>query len=111
MDLAMADKLTSFETFQRLKRDQETVLRERNDAERNVATRAGFEDIVSLIENTESLAARLENGLKRDLGQSAAAGELVEIKALRHLVRRYERYSWQLHDQLRGILDRARRGK
>ncbi len=111
MDLAMADKLTSFETFQRLKRNQETQQRERGDAERSEATRAGFEDIVSLIDNTESLAGRLEDGLKRDLGQRAATGELVEIEALRHLVRRYERYSWQLHDQLRGILDRARRGK
>lgn len=107
----MANNLTSFETFQRLKREQATELRERDDAERTGAMRAGFDDIVSLIDNTESLAARLEDGLKRDLGQSAAAGELVEIEALRHLVRRYERYSWQLHDQLRGILDRARRGK
>ena len=106
----MANNLTSFETFQRLKREQATELRERDDAERSIAMRAGFDDIVSLIDNTEALAARLEDGLKRDLGQCAAAGELVEIEALRHLVRRYERYSWQLHDQLRGSLDRARRG-
>jgi len=107
----MADKLTSFETFQRLKRNQETELRERDNAERDSAIRAGFDDIVGLIDNTEALAGRLEHGLKRELGQHAAAGDLVEIEALRHLVRRYERYSWQLHDQLRGILDRARRGK
>lgn len=107
----MADKLTSFETFQRLKRHQESAQRERNDAELESVVRAGFEDIVGLVEDTEALAARLEDGLKRDLAKRAAAGELVEVEALRHLVRRYERYSWQLHEQLRGILDRARRGK
>ena len=107
----MADKLTSFETFQRLRRDQESVQRERDDAERESAVRAGFEDIIGLVESTEALAARLEDGLKRELAQRAATGELVEVEALRHLVRRYERYSWQLHEQLRGILDRARRGK
>ena len=107
----MADKLTPFETFQRLKRQQETALRERDDADRDEATRACFDDVVALVDGTEALAARLEDGLKRDLAQSAAAGDLVETEALRHLLRRYERYSWQLHDQLRGILDRARRGK
>lgn len=107
----MADKLTSFETFQRLKRQQENIFRERDDAERDEATRACFDDIVALIDRTEALAARLEQGLKRDLAHSAAAGDLVETEALRRLLRRYERYSWQLHDQLRGILDRARRGK
>jgi hypothetical protein len=107
----MVDKLTTFETFQRRKCEQESVQRERDDAERDGETRTCFEDIVVLVDNTEALAGRLENGLKRDLGQSAAAGELVEIEALRHMLRRYERYSWQLHDQLRGILDRARRGR
>lgn len=107
----MADKLTSFETFQRLKREQESSLRERDVTERDVATRACFEEIITLVDNTETLAGQLEDGLKRDLGQIAAAGELVETEALRHLLRRYERYSWQIHDQLRGILDRARRGK
>ncbi len=107
----MADKLTSFETFQRLRRNQESEQRERDNAARENAARAGFEDIVELVESTEAMAARLDDGLKRELAQRAATGELVEIEALRHLVRRYERYSWQLHEQLRTILDRARRGK
>jgi len=105
----MAGKLTSFETFRQLRQDRDEEQRARDAAQREGEARAGLADIARLVDDTGRLVARLQDGLKRQIGLRVARGELVDVEALHHLIRRYERLSWQLHGELRGVLERARR--
>jgi hypothetical protein len=105
----MGEKLTSFDTFRRLKEAQEAEQRERRAAVRGEATRAGYDEIVSLVEDTARVVDRLENGLKRAIGREIAYGTQIDADEVRALARRYERLSWYLHGQLRAILDGSRK--
>ena len=105
----MDDKLTSFETFRQLREARDTAGEARDQAERAADASQCLGDIMRLLDDTQAMIDRLEDGMRREVGQQIAQGRLVEAESLRQMVRHYERASWQLHGQLRGILDRARR--
>lgn len=105
----MDENLTSFETFQRLKLAHEEAGVARDQAERAADAAQCLRDIVRLLEDTQAMIDRLEGGMRREVGHQIAGGKLTEADSLRAMVRQYERASWELHGQLRGILDRARR--
>ena len=105
----MDEKLMSFETFQRLRMAHDKADVARDQAERSADAAQCLRDIERLLEDTQVMINRLEAGMRREIGHQTAHGNLVDADSLRGMVRHYERASWELHGQLRGILDRARR--
>lgn len=106
----MTDKLTPFETFRELKARQQAGDQARRD-EAQAGAPAALGEIMSVVEDTGRLVARLQGGLKHELARELARGEEVGIDGMRDLVRRYERLSWELHGQLRAVLEGARKGR
>ena len=100
----MDEKLTSFETFSRLKAAQDAQQVARSDAPYRGDARAGAEALSSLVDETAHMVERLEAGLKRSLAQAVAGDGGVDEDEIRALLRRYERLSWHLHGHLRAIL-------
>jgi len=107
----MGDKLTPFETFRQLKERQRAEERARAESARGEEARAGLTEIMAVIEDTGRLVGRLQGGLKRELAHALARGEASGVDGMRNLVRRYERLSWELHGQLRAVLEGARKGR
>jgi len=106
----MTDKLTPFETFRELKARQQGADRARQNEARG-GTPAALGEITSVVEDTGRLVGRLQGGLKHELARELARGEAGGIDGMRDLVRRYERLSWELHGQLRAVLEGARKGR
>jgi len=100
----MDEKLTSFETFSRLKAVQDAQQEARSDAAYRGDARAGAEALRGLVDETAHMVERLETDLKRSLAQAVAGDGGVDEDEIRTLLRRYERLSWHLHGHLRAIL-------
>lgn len=106
----MSDKLTTFETFRELKARQQAEERARQHEGEGGAP-AGIVEVMSVVEDTARLVGRLQGGLKHELARALAQGEAGGTDGMRDLVRRYERLSWELHGQLRAVLEGARKGR
>ena len=103
----MSEKLTTLETFRRLKAAAEDA---RAAGRRTDEARDGAAAMAALVEETARLVERLDGGLKRAIAAEIAAGGSVKVDQIRALLRRYERLSWHLHGHLRAILDAAAKG-
>jgi hypothetical protein len=106
----MTEKLTPFETFRELKARQQATARARTQ-EAGGGAQAALGEIMSVVEDTDRLVSRLQGGLKHELARELARGDARGLDGMRDLVRRYERLSWELHGQLRAVLEGARKGR
>jgi hypothetical protein len=68
-----------------------------------------YERLLALLDETEGLVQKLDDGLQRDLSRGVALGRPAPRDHLDALIRGYERLSWRLHGQLRHILDTSRK--
>ena len=106
----MSEKLTTLETFKRLKAAREAEHDARAAGRRTDEARDGAAAVAALVEETARMVERLDGGLKRAIAAEIAAGGSVKADQIRALLRRYERLSWHLHGHLRAILDAAAKG-
>ena len=105
----MEDKLTTFDEFKKRKAEQGEHEHARDSAERTGAARDAYRDLGALLDETARLVRALDGGLRRDLANAIASGDIADAEAVAELVRGYERLSWRLYGQLRHIQNSSRR--
>lgn len=105
----MAETLTPFEEFKRLKGRQARPQRNAGSAAAEHAAHAAYAALVALIQDTARLVKRLDHGAEHSLAQAIARAAVAERAELVELARARPRLSWRPDGQLRAILDAARK--
>ncbi len=106
----MADRLTTFDQFEQHRAKRQQAVDSRDDVAREDAAQATYADLVALLNETARLVKHLDHATQRDLARALAAGTIEGGADMGQLARGYERLSWRLCGQIRGILNNTAKG-